>query len=166
MRIKDIKYWFLYRFHPKYRYHVIKFAEPGWCDRDHAILLCCFKLLVEFIDKEVDSPTNVKIDWEADPSHSHAIREMRSLYFWWKFQRDRDEQERSDLFEKIYNDCKKNKPDPWANPNDPEVGINPLYDSMHQHPDYTEYENLDAYVETIDDKQLDRLMKIRGFMWT
>jgi hypothetical protein len=44
-RLRDAKWWFKHRFHPRHRYHVIKFAKPGWIDRDRAMLLCCFKIL-------------------------------------------------------------------------------------------------------------------------
>jgi len=53
-RIKDIKWWFLHRFHPKHRYHVLKYrnVEPGWYDIDYRMLHACFDLFLDFIEKE------------------------------------------------------------------------------------------------------------------
>jgi hypothetical protein len=160
--LRDIGWWFQYRFNPKHRYHVIRFAEPGWIDRDHAMLRCCFMLLDEFLTKE---PIEL-IDWNSDPEHRHAITEMRLLHFWWKHQRDADNREARDLFDRIWKDCRRTAPDPFDDPNDDETGVNPFFDKLDSHPLYPEWQNLHEHVDTIDQKQLERLVKVRRYMWT
>lgn len=157
-KLRDAKWWLFHRFHPSHRYHVIKFGKPGWYDRDHAMLLVCFQLLDEFLTKE-----NVgTIDWTATPDHRHGMTEMRLLHFWWKHQRAADIKERDDLFRRIYDDSKRNSPTgelDWID--DPT-----LFERFDEHPLRADYENLNDYVETIDQKQLKRLIEIREFMWT
>ncbi len=160
--LRDLEWWILYRIHPKHRYHVLKFGEPGWHDRDHAMLLCCFKLLDDFLAQE---PVEM-INWTATEKYRRAMTEMRLLHFWWKHQRDRDAKERTDLFTRIWDECVGENPDPFDDPNDDEVGINPLFRKMDLHPLWPEYENLNDYVQTVDQKQLKRLIEIRSFMWT
>lgn len=159
---RNIVWWFQYRLNPKHRYHVLKFAEPGWIDRDYAMLRCCFLLLNDFLEKE---PVHV-IEWEAAPDSRHAMTEMRLLHFWWNHQRDQEDKEQRDLFSRIYDDVKKGRQDPFIDPNDDQVGINPFFDKMDQHPLWPEWQNMVDYTATIDQKQLERLIKVRPFMWT
>ena len=161
-KIKNVIWWFQYRFNPKHRYHVLKFAEPGWIDRDHAMLRCAFTLLDDFLEKE---PVHM-VMWEAAPDSRHAMTEMRLLHFWWKHQRDQEDKEQRDLFSRIFDDTQKGHPDPFDNPNDMKVGINPFFDKMDQHPLWPEWQNMVDYTQNIDQKQLERLVKIRPFMWT
>lgn len=165
-RLRDVGWWFKYRLHPRHRYHVVKFGPPGWYDRDHAMFLCCFKLLDEFVTGELDNPDSVKTDWQATPEHRHAIQEIRSLHFWWRHQRDAECTERDSLFSQMWDEVKGWGPDPFDDPNDSKVGFNPFFDRLHTHPLYTEYQNLDRWVNGRDQAQLERLIKIRGYLWT
>lgn len=160
--ITNTIWWFQYRLNPKHRYHVLKFAEPGWIDRDHAMLRCCFLLLNDFLEKE---PVHM-IEWTATPEHRHAMTEMRLLHFWWNHQRDAEDKEQRDLFSKIWDDVRKDRKDPFDDPNDDETGVNPFFDKMDQHPQWSEWKNLSDYTSTIDQKQMERLVKVRPFMWT
>ena len=106
------------------------------------------------------------INWEAAEDTRHAITEMRLLHFWWNHQRDADDKEQRDLFDRIYTETKKGRPDPFDDPNDNEVGVNPFFDRLDQHPLYPDWWNLVEYTATIDQKQMERLVKVRPFMWT
>jgi hypothetical protein len=54
--------------------------EKGWCDKDYIILHAVFQILVNFVEQE--SPDKI-VDWNSDPEHKHAWKEIRSLYSWW-----------------------------------------------------------------------------------
>lgn len=54
--------------------------EKGWCDKDYVLLHAVFQLLVNFVEQE--SPDKI-VDWNSDPEHKHAWKEIRSLYRWW-----------------------------------------------------------------------------------
>lgn len=106
-RIIDVKWWFLHRFHPKYRYHVIKTdLKPRYYDTDTRILYNCFKLLNDFIEHEADS-----IDWKgSSDEHFEAYCTMKELWYWWNCIRPTEWEnfyEEHFTFEKEYNLMKK-----------------------------------------------------------
>jgi hypothetical protein len=53
--------------------------EKGWCDKDYVMLQAVFQLLVDFVEKE--KPDQI-VDWNFDPEHKNAWKEIRSLYRW------------------------------------------------------------------------------------
>jgi hypothetical protein len=59
----------------------IQTLEKGWCDKDYLLLHAVFQILIDFIEQE--KPDQI-IDWNSDPEHRQAWREIRSLYRWWK----------------------------------------------------------------------------------
>jgi len=47
---QDARYWLRSRFHPKYRYHIVKTGlRPGYYDEDTLILHSCMALLERFV---------------------------------------------------------------------------------------------------------------------
>jgi len=54
--------------------------EKGWCDKDHVMLHAMFQLLVDFVERE--KPDQI-MDWNSDPAHKQAWKEIRLLYRWW-----------------------------------------------------------------------------------
>lgn len=55
-RLKDIKYWFLYRFHPCHRYHVVDSGLGyGYHDKRETMLHAMFNLLVDYVEVELAS---------------------------------------------------------------------------------------------------------------
>lgn len=67
----NIKWWFLHRFHPKHRYHIINTGlGPGWRDTDVLMEHLIVKLFIDFIEKEKPhevkdlSQTNYPEDWK------------------------------------------------------------------------------------------------------
>lgn len=51
--LHETKWWFLHRFHPSHRYHVIHTGlEPGWRDRDYLMEHLIVKLLIDFVEDE------------------------------------------------------------------------------------------------------------------
>ncbi len=89
MRIKDVKWWFLHRFHPKHRYNVVDTGlPPGYYDVDTLMLHSVFNLFHEFMKRQ-HSP-NCHVDWTCD-EHIEEWTEMNEIWEWWK-QRDTREE--------------------------------------------------------------------------
>jgi hypothetical protein len=55
--------------------------DKGWCDRDEVLLHAAFQVFVDFVEREHPDRT---IDWNADEVHRHVWKEIKSLYKWWK----------------------------------------------------------------------------------
>lgn len=108
-KLNTLKWWFLHRFHPKYRFHVLKYSKlkPGWHDVDERMLHACFDLFTSFIENE-DGLENLKYQVtylekqnsdgssEFDPANAYGTPKhvyVRNklvydsaveLYDWWK----------------------------------------------------------------------------------
>jgi hypothetical protein len=79
-RVCDVKYWFLYRFHPRHHYNIVRTGlPPGYYDKDVLLLHACFNLLKDFVERE--KPFD-HFDIEAE-SRKDIWIEIRSLYDWW-----------------------------------------------------------------------------------
>lgn len=137
---KRFAYWF--RTHTYNRYHIIDLRNAdgeykwGWIDRREAILLACFKLLVDFVEKESPELKNPPIR-RTDCTDDYSIKsdehwftlnsEIHLLYKWWTEERLKD-------LELYYSDLRCDLP----------------YD----------------YLDNKNDEMLIRLMKIRQALWT
>lgn len=94
--------WYFVRCHTYNRYHIINLSGQddyrwGWLDRDRAMLLACFKLLVDFVEGEDPEVGRRTVDDycnhapEMDCAFQHACveqqlegdAEIRALYDWW-----------------------------------------------------------------------------------
>lgn len=96
-KFHEILWWFLHRFHPKHRYHVIKTGlKPGWVDRDFLFEHLMVKLLIDFVEKE--DPFNF-FDTENSP-HSADWKRLRELYVFFK-QNDFSQLEYDELTNKL-----------------------------------------------------------------
>lgn len=131
-RLENIKYWFLYRFHPKYRYHILNLKEYtgyGWCDVDSRMVCACFKLFEQFVEKEnglqvlrwqFEDNTGKPIDWHFDDKEQEAeylagrkeqYLNMARIYYWWKGIRRRVEEKEEyyfDIFENEHEEITSN----------------------------------------------------------
>ena len=123
--LSNIPYWL--RTHTYNRYHIINLKSPahgynwGWIDRDRALLLANFKILSDFVEKEL--PHGMVSEESDDPtaqSWRAAFQEMIALYNWWH-------QDYPQLLETCMDQGK---------------------------------------LSDLEDLQLMRLIKIRGYMWT
>lgn len=134
---KDIKYWFVYRFDPRHRYHIVKTdLRPGYYDTDHRMFSACFSLLVEFVEKECGG-VHTLFYWEnVKPveegfsqrelnSVKKKDKDIRDLYFWYTLDR----------------------------PNRPEADINSLYETHRTY-------------DKEDQEMLLSLIRIRETLWT
>ena len=57
--------------------------KKGWHDKDEILLHAAFQLLVDFMEQERPE----RIGWNANKIHRDAWREIKSLYKWWKIER-------------------------------------------------------------------------------
>lgn len=92
--IINIPYWI--RTHTYNRYHIINLKKHrstsidykwGWIDKDYALLMVNFIILCDFVEEE---KCFKKIDWRWSEGHQHAAKEIKELYRWWRFGRNRE----------------------------------------------------------------------------
>jgi len=141
------------------KYLKIQTLEKGWHDKDEMLLHAAFQLLVDFVEKE--DPGRI-VNWNSDESHKHAWKEIRELYKWWKEKRP---SRKSPL------DDKKLKIPPMKFKKIPGSELSQLVE-----PDKKKYAKyyqaikkharLEVKWEEEDQRNLHRLVEIRGFLWT
>ena len=159
-------YWL--RCHTFTRYHIIDirndYAEPykwGWIDRDRALLLANFKILVEFMEQE--EPGKI-IDWSTTPEHRHAWKEMNDLYLWWKIERKQEQ----DALDKILDDLPRR---PFSSMfEEIEHEGYKAYRYVPEAPEiqqvYEVHRQQEELLRKKDQDNLHRLIDIRGHLWT
>ncbi len=149
-------YWL--RTHTINRYHIVDVRGQGdykwgWCDRDHLMYLACFKILVDFCEKEM--PHSHTCYLEGD-NWAQAHGELLTIYDWWKRGRAIEHAEVSEMFKKL-------DPLRW------EKVVNSDYSRILPPVDRAAH---DAWIkrehelEAKDEEMLARLLKVRGYMWT
>lgn len=136
--------WYWIRSHTYKRYHIVDVRGQagfsyGWVDRDHLLLLACFKILVDFVEQERDDLLSEGVREPTVDNHGYddthfreADREILSLYNYWKYDRAKMEAE------------------------------------MYDFKKYTQEERfqlMDIFEQT-EETNLLRLIKVRGYMWT
>lgn len=150
---KNIKWWSLHRFHPRYRYHVVKTnLKPGYYDPDTLIFETTFKLLTDYVE---DNEKWDAIDWEGDEGHSAAWNEMKELVHWYK-----------DIYPNRESVLDAERPEPA-------VGMRKLLtDKYDNDPDVIAYRKyLDYRIkkedewEREDEEMLIRAIKLRPYLW-
>lgn len=133
--------------------------EKGWCDRDQIMLHAAFQLLVDFVERENPGQT---VDWNSEPEHKHAWKEIRALYKWWTQTRPI---RRSPLDEKGL----RKPPMRWKKV--PGSDCQQLLD--YDKKQYAAYDaalkkhwRLQKKWDEEDQRNLYRLIEIRQFLWT
>jgi hypothetical protein len=158
-RVDDTIYWLKCHTLPSYRFHILDLRNPGggdeweygWRDRSAVMLWACFKILVEFVEKEEPSDlesycagkTEEQIREEVG-SQLDTHREMMSLYRWWKTEREAEAKQVDEMFERS-----KAAPDKKTS--------RALRDAWFE---------ADQARDRKDQVQLQRLVAIRGYLWT
>ncbi|MFH1288964.1 MAG: hypothetical protein ABII25_09775 [bacterium] len=141
------------------KYIKIKTLEKGWHDKDEVFLHAAFQILTDFIEQE--KPVTI-VDWNADELHKRAWKEIKSLYKWWKEIRPSRKSPLDDKnlivpplkFKKIHgsNLSKMVKPD--------KKKYAEYYQALEKHC------KLEIKWNGKDQKNLHRLIEVRGFLWT
>ncbi len=132
--------------------------KKGWHDKDEILLHAAFQLLVDFMEQERPE----RIDWNANKVHRDAWREIKSLYRWWKIERPARHSPLDD--KKLLKPPLKFKRIPGSE-----------FSQLVQ-PDRKKYA---AYYRAMkrdgrlekqwyeeDQRNLHRLIEVRGFLWT
>lgn len=149
----DIKYEFLYRFHPKYRYHIIDTGLGyGYHERDeqllHAALVCLEGYVQDCKNTGCHDPGDI----------------ARKIMHWWKVQRPIDQAQYAKWMSELYSG-KKIKTKPVVDqPLLHEIIFDPLSDD-----DEAKQKAMWALERKIHDdeqKYLHMLINIRPSMWT
>lgn len=161
--------WWWIKYHTTHRYHIINISgqdnyEYGWTDRDHAMYLACFKILVDFVEKEspkigdetdtIESYKDSDRDWfDGEEEGIRACiarhKEIRALYSWWKVERKKEHEEVSKLMNEFDYE--------FSSKGVQCTGSFKARDEWHRRTDE---------LEEKDEEMLMRLMKIRRSLWT
>lgn len=137
----------------------INTLDKGWHDQDEMLLHAAFQVLVNFMEKE--SPDKI-VDWNANDLHKQAWKEIRSLYRWWTETRPAH---------KSPFDEKKIKIPPFKLKKIP--GTDRYEMIKPDREKYAEFyrsvakeQKLEKKWHEEDQRNLHRLIEIRGFLWT
>jgi hypothetical protein len=146
------------------KYHLLDIRNArhgyigGYTDPVEMVLLANMAILVQFIKKE--KPFEV-VNWNSDPEHKNAASEMKAIYKWWI-------KDRKIAHDKWLKQSDKAYPDGWFN-------LEPLSDGTSRMvvPDRDKWEGkrkkvieTEMSLDAKDDEMLERLLKIRRFLWT
>lgn len=165
-RVSDA--WYFVKCHTFARYHLLDLRDRGegygykwgWCDRDHLMLIACFTLLRDFVEKECpdvgfdaeEMYRSAGCTWqegerEAVRQQIEDEKQLRELYEWWVRGRAAEHAAVAALL-------------PDADAGD--------YEGMAivNHPSFDEWSRRNEELEVKDDVQLRRLIELRGRLWT
>lgn len=68
-KIRDVKFWFLHRFHPKCRYNIVKTGLPaGYYDQDVRMEYAIAAIVVDYVNEESQIYNG---QWEPGPEDTH-----------------------------------------------------------------------------------------------
>ena len=137
----------------------IQTLDRGWHDRDEILLHAAFQILVDFMDQEKPGKD---IDWGHDALHRHAWKEIRSLYRWWTEQRAA---RHSPLDEKqLVRPPLRFKKIPGTEFSEAVTPDKKKYAAYYRA--LRQQSRLEDKWEAEDQRNLHRLIEIRGFLWT
>lgn len=148
-------YWL--RTHIINRYHIIDIRGQGdytwgWIDRDQAMFLACFKLLVDFCEGEL---VHARTSYLDDDAWADAHGELLFLYDWWKRGRAEEHAECMRLFEAVPRTEWKDLPNGYSE-------LLPNRDPVAQ----AAWLKCEHALDEKDEAMFQRLIKARHFMWT
>jgi len=153
-QISDLKYWLLYRLHPRYRYHMIDTRLGyGYHERDDQLMYGAMTCLIGYVE-----------DCEASGCHDPGD-EARAILHWWRVTRPADRTQVSKWMSDLYEgkDRMKFIPVP-EEPRLSEIVFDPLSDD-----DAAKQKamwELERKIHADEQTFLHRLIDIRPSMWT
>jgi hypothetical protein len=109
-KIKNARYWFLYRLHPRHQYHILRLGKPGYSDPRHQLIWAVMRMVERYVgelkayestkDKTVREIAEAQIEaykeyeWY-DPDAEHFwinhYTSLIDLWEWWESVRDHDD---------------------------------------------------------------------------
>lgn len=96
---KEIKYWFLYRFNPKYyRYWMVKPStlSINYHDADTLLVHSSFQVISDFYE---DVMFYGSTDWGYCENHRNVIKLIKEVYVWWNIDRIKLEKQIESLYD-------------------------------------------------------------------
>lgn len=144
---------------PSYRFHILDLRNPGggiewdhgWRDRSEVMLWTCFKMLVDFVENEEPGDMEAHCagmtaeqvqEMYGDQLTMH--REMMSLYRWWKTEREQEHARSHEIL----------------------ASIKDATDRAEKKRIRHEWHAFEEALDATDQKNLERLVAIRGYLWT
>jgi hypothetical protein len=87
-RIEETKYWFLHRFHPDHRYHIVRTGlQPGFHEVDVRMLHAVMQLVTEYVEGQ--GGVKALAEWlkEAEELEEQGLAtiltEILAIHRWW-----------------------------------------------------------------------------------
>lgn len=178
-RLDRIQDWFLYRLHPKHRYHLVDTGlEPGYYDADELMLHACFSLLCRYVERGMggdirlehwaetlksEPDKNAPAGWQVQQGELES--EAVVLYRWWKVKRPADIKRKEELLHHLYSGRRGAE----LFVDDEETGLKRYQPPKWEDSEDAMHAEMRALEETIDREEqemLHRLIDIRGGLWT
>ena len=131
-------------------------ANSKWCDKDYVMLLACFQLLVDFVEKE--KPQNI-VDYVHDKNQRLQWREIQALYKYWKKDRPAEEKQIKKVRSKWHR-SRKTRMEPVPGKN--------LIREVVLHQDrkaWNQLWKLEDRFEKKEEEMFGRLIHIRKYLW-
>lgn len=113
-RLKEFRYWFLYRLHPRHRYHVVRTGlPPGYYDQDTRMLHACMALLGDWVEEnggverivewsaELRAATNASTQ-EVNIRQAGIQDEAIAIHRWWTVERPEAERDKEKALDDWY----------------------------------------------------------------
>ena len=172
LRRFDLYNWFRYRIWDKFHILKLRYLKPGYHDADERLIHGMFEVLCQFM--EYERPGEI-VEWDSDPEHKHAWSEMNILYKWWKKRQNIEEQDPihqpnikspdmkfTSTGKKIFN--------PVTKKDETTSSMEFVHKSKEDEGKWEKAcEDSTAWeikCNEEDEKMMERLVKIRGYMWT
>jgi len=176
-RVKDGIYWLRYRFHPRYRFHVVKTGlAPNYYDCDTLMLHACMALLCQHVEDQGGADQLEK--WTAElrepGSEGHGPREavesqadrqseVLTIYRWWKVQKPAEQKRSEELLHELYGKRSRVSWKPTDNPSLSEMVFEEFEgDEIAKE---QEYRALEKKIDDDEQMMLHRLIDIRRSLW-
>lgn len=174
--ISEMKYWLLYRFHPKHQHHIVRTdLAPGYYCQDSRMLYACMKCLedhiireggVEKITKWIKELREEHEAWGPDSKEicghqANSLEEALAIYHWWTIEKPADQKRSDELTHLIYSNyhlqfepCKE--------------GARVIFPEMSAEKETMQKELslLDEKIDADEQAMLHRLVEIRRTLWT
>ena len=127
-----------------------------WCDKDQVLLLACFQILVDFIEKE--EPQKI-VDYKSNKEHKRQWNELQTLYRYWKSERPRMQKDAQKALRKS---GIKMVSDPSENSGVRSVAIKFTFKDKKA---FNLGCRLEDKLDRLDDEMLRRLINMRHHLW-
>jgi len=166
-------YWL--RTHTINRYHLVDCRSPhngyswGYCDITGKMLYANFNMLIDFVEKENvfhdigwGMKAGFSVDWdseEAGEERKHTGKEIKKLYWWWKSGRAEERKHVETLWE--WDKCHWHFI-PCPSEKYPEQS-QMIFDNKEA---WDLAGEMEEYLDKKDDEMLERLIKLRHWLWT